>query len=152
MLAFTRSVEFAKDAVGYETYTKGAKLTPQALYNTFMTEIRFMQEYLPEWAELPHTCGSWMMSPRLKELLPENSKILFFQSLFDIQKYTPTLRRVYEFVFNLEVFQMESVDPHTLREDTSLQRAMKKYILEGGDPGEGFAVLQNERVDSLKSS
>ena len=36
-----------------------------------------------------------------------------------------------------------------LREETSLQRAMKKYILNGGDPGEAYAVLNQERVDAL---
>lgn len=179
MLVFTRSVEFAKEALDRETYTKGpwplihatgkwfrlgelefelnsdgdtpevhihipagAKLTPEALRDTFAVEQAFMKEYLPEWASLPHTCESWMMSPELKEILPETSRILWFQSLFEFEKYTPTLRWVLEFVFKLEVFQQETVDLNDLREDTSLQRAMKAYILAGGDPGEARAVFK----------
>ena len=179
MLVFTRSVAFAKEAIGKETYTKGpwplihasakwfrlgelefelnndggkpevhihipagAKLTPEALKNTFAEEQAFMKEYLPEWASLPHTCESWMMSPKLKEILSESSRILWFQSLFEFEKYTPTLRWVLEFVFKLEVFQQETVDLNDLREDTSLQRAMKAYILAGGDPGEARAVFK----------
>ena len=101
-----------------------------------------MKEYLPEWASLRHTCESWMMSPKLKEILPETSGILWFQSLFEFEKYTPTLRGVMEFVFKLEVFQQETVDLKDLREDTSLQRAVKEYILAGGDPGEARAVFK----------
>ena len=181
MLVFTRSVDWAKEAVGYETYTKGpwpllhasakwfrlgelefelnqenekkevhihipakSRLTPEILKQTFKTEKAFMKEYFPDWADLTHSCESWMMSPCLKELLPADSKILYFQSLFDIQKYTPTYRWCLEFVFNLEVFQQQNLDFHTLREDTSLQRAMKKYILEGGNPGEAYGVLKTE--------
>ena len=83
-----------------------------------------------------------MMSPKLKELLPADSRILWFQSLFEFQKYTPTLRWVLEFVFKLEEFQHKTVNLQDLREDTSLQRAMKKYILAGGDPGEAKAVFK----------
>ena len=129
----------------------GAKLTADALYDTFESEKKFMAEYNPEWADLPHACESWMMSPRLKEILPKNSKILFFQSLFDIQNYTPTLRWVLEFVFKLEVIQHKDVKLEELREDTSLQRSMKKYILAGGDPGEGRAILNRSRVETLKA-
>ena len=128
----------------------GAKLTAEALYETFVTEEKFMKEYLPEWANVTHACESWMMSPKLKEILPENSKILFFQSLFNIVGYTPTLRWVLEFVFKLEVIQHDSVKLEDLREDTSLQRDMKKYILAGGDPGEGRGVLDWGRVRALK--
>lgn len=181
MLVFTRSVDFAKEALGYETYPKcawplihasgkwfrlgelefelntdngtlevhihipaDAKLTPDALRETFAKEQAFMKEYLPEWASVPHTCESWIMSPMLKELLPENSRILWFQSLFEIKKYTPTLRWVLEFVFKLEECQHKNVKLEDLREDTSLQRAMKKYILAGGNPGEGLAVFKWE--------
>ena len=184
MLVFTRSVDFAKKAVGKETWTKGpwplihvsarwfrlgelefelneehgtkeihihipagAKLTPDALRETFALEKRFMHEYLPEWAGLTHACESWMMSPKLKELLPENSRILWFQSLFDIERYTPTLRWVLEFVFNLEEFQQRDVDLHTLFEKTSLQRRMKQYILSGGNPGEGRGILVRSRIE-----
>ena len=186
MLVFTRSVEFAKEALGYESYTKGpwplihaggkwfrlgelefelneenntkevhihipagAKLTPEALGDTFEKERIFMREYLPDWADLTHACGSWMMSPKLKEMLPPESRILYFQSLFDVKEYTPTLRWVMEFVFKLEVFQQKDFPLEELREETSLQRAMKKYILNGGDPGEAYAVLNQERVDAL---
>lgn len=179
MLVFKRSVDFAKEAVGKETYTKGpwplihasakwfrlgelefelnednevpevhihipagARLTPDALSKTFEMEQKFMQEYLPEWAGLTHSCESWMMSPVLKELLPQNSNILYFQSLFELKKFTPTYRWVLEFVFKMEEFQMKEVDFHNLKEDTSLQRRMKQFILNGGNPGEALAVLK----------
>ena len=67
----------------------------------------------------------------------------------DIKEYTPTLRWVMEFVFKLEVFQQKDFPLEKLREETSLQRAMKKYILNGGNPGEAYAVLNQERVDAL---
>ena len=184
MLVFTRSVDFAKEALGFETYTKGswpllhasakwfrlgelefelnedngekevhihipsgAKLTKEAIYETIKTENAFMRKYLPEWDSLPHTCESWMMSPVLKELLPAESNILYFQSLFVFKSFNPTLRWVLEFVFKLEEFQHKDIDLQTLREDTSLQKRMKRFILEGGNPGEAKAVLNEKELN-----
>ena len=120
MLVFTRSVEFAKEALGKETYVKGpwpllhasakwfrlgelefelnnendtpevhihipagAKLTPEALRDTFTKEQAFMKEYLPEWSGLPHTCESWMMSPKLEEILERRAPFLSGTYNFD---------------------------------------------------------------------
>lgn len=122
---------------------EGAHLTPDAVADSLKKEKAFMREYFPEWADLPHTCESWMLSPVLKEMLPETSRILWFQSLFDIQKFDPEVRLYLQFLFRLEYFQWyDGIDLHTLKEDTSLQRNMKKYVLSGGKPGAAYGVLK----------
>lgn len=182
MSAFTRFVEFYREATGVEGYGKaswpliyvdaklfrlgaleyeletregkqeigihipaGTELTEQNIMVSLAKERAFMQEYLPEWVDMPHSCESWMLSPVLETMLPPKSRLRWFRGLFDVVKFNPEVELYLEFVFNLEYFQyFQGIDPHTLREDTSLQRAMKQFVLDGGKPGVGLGYLKKE--------
>ncbi len=124
---------------------KDAKLTPESITDSLKKEKVFMREYFPEWAELPHSCESWLLSPVLKEMLSQESRIRWFQSLFDIKSFNPDEILYLEYLFKLEYFQYsKTVDFQTLKEDTSLQRAMKQFVLKGGKPGSALGYLKNE--------
>lgn len=71
------------------------------------------------------------MSPALKELLPEDSKILRFQEMFEIGHIDKEDNGFLEWVF-----KRSDVLTEELPEDTSLQRRMKKHLLAGGWIGE----------------
>ncbi len=181
MAAFTRFVEFYKDATGeygygkynwpllhvtakwfrigeleFELYEKdgkheigihipaGARLKPEIIEDTLKKEQAFMKEYFPEWVGLPHHCSSWMLAPALDEMLPEKSGIRWFRSLFDVTEYLPDEVFYLEFVFGLEYFQYcKGVDYHELKEETTLQKKMKEYLLQGGRPGSGLGYLKS---------
>ena len=121
----------------------GSRLEPAIIAESLRQADEFMREYLPDWADAPRCCESWMLSPAIVALLPEHSRIRWFASLFDIVKTLPEEKWYLEFVFKLEYFQwFKGIDLTTLREDTALQRALKSYLLSGGKPGTAKGYLR----------
>ena len=85
-----------------------------------------------------YMCDSWLLSPALKELLPENSNIIRFQNLFRIVKVHYAFPQAEQRIFG-EVLEDKTRYP----EHTSLQKKAKAYVLEGKDPGIGIGVIEN---------
>ena len=81
-------------------------------------------------------CKSWLLSPALLDLLKEESHIIQFQKRFVIQEVDKNARQAEERVFG-EVRENKESYP----EYTSLQRALKKYVLAGNNPGVAFGIL-----------
>ena len=109
----------------------------------------FVRRYFPEWTGAPVTCESWLLSPALKELLPEGSRILKFQEAFELQETYPEDDTALEWVFYVAEGQREGLDLSRLPEDTSLQRKMKAMLLEGRKPGAGKGVLIQNVFDTF---
>ena len=118
------------------------KLEPELLNDSLRQADGFLREYFPEWADLPKTCESWLLSPVLKELLPPDSRILRFQQAFDLREVFPEDDAALEWVFHVAQGQREGLDFTKLPEDTSLQRKMKALLLSGRKPGAGEGVLK----------
>ena len=77
-------------------------------------------------------CESWLVSPKLKELLGEDSNIIKFMGLFENYGIVYPFRQAEQRVFGAIREQKEEYPEHT-----SLQRALKKYVLDGKEPGMG---------------
>ena len=112
-----------------------ARLEPALMNASLEAADRFLRERFPEWADMPKTCESWLLSPVLKELLPAGSRILKFQEAFEILKVYPEDEAALEWVFYVAQGQREGLDISRLPEDTSLQRKMKALLTEGRKPG-----------------
>ena len=96
----------------------------------------FMAKFYPEYAGCKMYCESWLLAPKLQELLPETSNIVKFQKRFELfaEDYEDT-GCVYW------VFPVPKGTPfEELPVKTSLQRKMKDILLAGGGIGwgEGF--------------
>ena len=85
----------------------------------------FFKTYFSSTFSLIH-CHSWLLSPDLKKLLPDHSRIIQFQNLFAIYKTDNEERQAEE-----RVFGFLSNDPNYYPENTSLQKAVKRYMLDG---------------------
>lgn len=87
---------------------------------------KFLKKYYPEWENVSRTCDTWMLMPELKEFLNEDSNIIAFQNLFEIDVVN------YDAVWYMGwIFPgFETIDEN-LPEVTTLQRNMKRYLLEG---------------------
>ena len=118
-----------------------AKLDPDRMNESLRQADAFLREYFPEWAALPKTCESWLLSPVLKELLPPDSRILRFQRAFDLREVFPEDDAALEWVFRVAGGQREGLDMTKLPEETSLQKKMKAMLLSGRNPGAGEGVL-----------
>lgn len=105
----------------------GAHLEPDAIDLSLAQARAFLSRYFPQWQNLPMTCHSWLLSPTLPQLLPENSKILLFQNRFTVTETDPEDRS-----FLMWVFQNDQLPYEQLPERSRLQRSLKQHLLQGG--------------------
>lgn len=82
-----------------------------------------------------YVCDSWLLSPVLKELLPESSNIVRFQNLFEVVNVHHRFPQAEQ-----RIFQDIRDDKENYPENTSLQKRAKEYILSGKDIGIGIGV------------
>ncbi len=115
---------------------EGEPLSPEACEASFLQADRFFDSFYDAF-----DCESWLLSPVLEELLGENSRILQFQRRFRIEEFDRNSRQAEERVFG-EVREDKSSYP----ENTGLQRALKKYVLQGKTPGAGYGVIYRQSL------
>ena len=120
-----------------------AVLTEEKLDESFLAAKEFFQKYYPKYANLRITCGSWLLSPRLKEILPENSKILIFQSKFHIERELIG-ESCLRWVFGKAAAEADAAQ---LPEQTSLQRGIKSKLLRGEGVGGAYGIYKENDSD-----
>uniref|UniRef100_UPI004056070C acyltransferase domain-containing protein n=1 Tax=Acetatifactor sp. TaxID=1872090 RepID=UPI004056070C len=92
----------------------------------------------PEYVTCDYFCESWLLSPKLKELLDVNSNIIQFQNRFEIMKENKQAKDIFEWLFKTD----ENTEISILKEDTSLQRKAKQLLLQGENIGIAYGVLK----------
>ncbi len=115
-----------------------ACLTQEELGNSLEKAKRFLGRFFPEYADMPMTCHSWLLSPDLPGLLGPGSRILTFQSGFHI---TPAED---DGNFRLWAFRRRDLSDEELPEDTTLQRRLKAFLLAGNRFHSGRGVLRSD--------
>lgn len=80
-------------------------------------------------------CLSWLLSPNLQLILNEDSNIIRFQKLFQIQETVYTDRQAEK-----RVYGYLAEDAGHYPEHTSLQKGLKQYVKENGNPGIGYGI------------
>lgn len=110
---------------------QGEPLTPESCDDSFAQADRFFgEEY-----EI-YDCDSWLTSPKMKELLSEDSNIIKFQNRFQIESIHYPFRLAEQ-----RVFGQIREDKESYPEDTSLQKKMKAYVCKGNDIGMGYGII-----------
>lgn len=99
----------------------------------------FFKQFAVDYAEVEYFCHSWLLSPNLKEVLPDTSRILSFQEDFILDYFEPESNGYMQWVFKSDTLSLDEV-PQT----TSLQRKMKAYLQNGGKIGEARGHLKKE--------
>ena len=119
-----------------------AKLEAPLLNESAASMRAFFARFFPERKDDPVFLSSWLLSPALKDLLPDTSRILAFQRSFGTEHFDPEPVDCLEWVFQLAPGQIESADLSSLPEKTTLQKNMKAFLLSGGKVGcaDGFLV------------
>lgn len=118
-----------------------AELSPEKLNASVARARAFFGEYLPDWADAPMTCHSWLLSPVLKDLLDANSRILRFQAAFDIETVKPDSDDWIQWVFGVADDQRGDMVPEALPEDTGLQRRAKALLMKRKGIGSATGTL-----------
>lgn len=81
-------------------------------------------------------CHSWLLSPALYDVLGSTSNILSFQEFFQVYDEDFSYRQSEERVFG---YIGEHIEAYPER--TSLQKALKQYLLAGGRVGLGKGII-----------
>ncbi len=116
---------------------RNANLSDTALDLTFSYAKEFFSKYFPKYSNVPYFCESWLMSPNLKYVLPETSKILGFQKRFELKEFVED-----GIGYKFFIFHNLDLKPEEFTENTSLERNIKKYVLSGGKIGHAISVLK----------
>lgn len=91
---------------------------------------------------LNYYCESWLLSKNVLSLLNYNSNIKMFSNLFDIIDGKNCINDVLNFVYN----KLKCNDYNTLQENTSLQRKIKKELINGVIIKIGIGKLKEEII------
>ncbi|MGN0331652.1 MAG: acyltransferase domain-containing protein [Lachnospiraceae bacterium] len=83
-----------------------------------------------------YICDSWLLSPKLRDILPETSNIIRFQKMFEIVKVHYTFPQAEQ-----RIFQDIREDKENYPEDTLLRRKAKEYICCGNNIGIGIGYF-----------
>lgn len=118
-----------------------ADLSPEARHRSYDMAQDFIARFFPDYGSAPFLCTSWLLSPALKECLPEGSKIRSFQDEYEVTDVFPEPDS-----FLTWVYKRPDIPVADLPEDTSLQRNLKKYLLAGGKVGEAKGRLLCKRI------
>lgn len=116
-----------------------AVLDPEKIKASLCQAKKFFEKQDPSWDRVSYKCCSWLLSPALKELLGEKSRILKFQEMFTVEEVYKDSNEFMEWVFKRKDLPLEE-----LPEKTTLQKNMKAHLLSGGWVGEGMGCLKTE--------
>lgn len=104
-----------------------ADMTISKLRNSYLEALEFFKKYYPDFIGADMVCNSWLLAPSLKNVLPENSKILQFQKSFDIGNMEVDSLGFMDWIYGSRNIPIEE-----LPEDTYLQRKLKPYLRNNG--------------------
>jgi len=104
-----------------------ANMTCSNLRKSYLDARDFFANYYTEFAQVDMICGSWLLAPALKKLLPDSSKIIQFQNSFVLTSQEDDSLGFLDWVYGRRDIPYEN-----LPEETSLQRKLKPFLLNGG--------------------
>lgn len=106
---------------------QGEKLSPEACERSYLWAREFFSRYFSSTQVAAFTCFSWLLDPALREILPEESNIVRFQSRYHILPHATDEKQTYD-----RVFGSSSIDLDAAPRETFLQRAVADYVRAGG--------------------
>lgn len=116
---------------------QGERLDYDACVASIEKAKAFFKQYFPQYSFAYFICDSWLLYDKNKEFMDENSNIIKFQSLFNIAMSRPADEQAIE-----RIFGKREKDAYCYAQKTSLQKAAKAYILNGGKLGTGFGYFK----------
>lgn len=108
-----------------------------------LKSIKKSKEEIKKYFDLKspeYRCNSWLLSNQINAIIDSNSNIGKFYNLFEVQDGTDAKKDILNFVFNIQ----ECDNYNNLLEDTSLQKLLKKQLIENKSIKIGCGKLKNE--------
>lgn len=102
------------------------RLTMEQCLASFQAAKLFFEQHVPQHRARAFVCTSWLLDSQFQSILPPTSNIVQFQQLFRLFPVLSYAEETYS-----RVFGKHELNPETAPRDTSLRRAILKYIQEG---------------------
>ncbi len=115
-----------------------ANLERTQLHRSVCDARAFLEKYFPLYRAADMFCDSWLLSPALHQVLPPSSRILGFQREFEILDWNKDSPFFLEWIYPDKTARVAD-----LPENTSLQRNVKRFLLDGGKIGWAKGKLKN---------
>ena len=115
-----------------------AVLTRESLDRTYKMCYEFFRKFFPGFTYDKIYCHSWLMSPDLKYILQDGSRILEFQSDYELVYTSDDSSSCLFWLFYKDG---ADIDYNSLPENTSLRKAAKKRLLDGGKVRSGIGII-----------
>lgn len=122
----------------------GGGMTPQKVDAAFAEAVAFLAEYFPEFHYKGFRCMSWILDPRLIDILGADSNLGQFIKRFDLMCLKSAGRDALNYVF-LHPNPATAVIAD-LPEETSLQRKLKNVYLSGSCIYETYGYIPKTRI------
>lgn len=123
--------------VNFHIPSSGIPLTDEVRLASYKEAYEHYKHLFPD-GKVVFCCGSWLLYPRHKEFLPENSNILKFMSDFEMVSWADKEG----FSNDWRVFDKYAGLPYDqLPRDTSLRRAYADWLVKTGKAGDGYGVI-----------
>lgn len=117
----------------------GESIAPALLEDAYRQAVEFFKEEF-QGKPIPFFCESWLAYPKLDDFLKEGSNIKAFKDRFDIIHVHLYDKGDYREMWRL--YDMDYTgDLDDFPGDSSLRRAYKQYLKDGGQVGEGYGVF-----------
>lgn len=136
-LSYLNPLTLEKEKVIKIHISKGKKLNIKAVKQSLKKAPQKIKKYF----NLDHPnyyCVSWLLSKEILNVLEKNSNIMKFSKMFAITDGDDCTSDILNFVFEIT----ESQDYHDLPEKTSLQKEIKKVLLNGNIFHLGIGLLK----------
>ena len=124
--------------IGFHIPSSGVPLTDEVRFDAYKKAYEFFKDQRREDGLVIFECGSWLLYEGNKEILPENSNTVKFINDFEIIKSEAKDK------FNdaWRIFAKSGYKaPKHWYDDTSMRRAFKNHVLNGGKTGSGHGVI-----------
>jgi hypothetical protein len=126
LVGYTEPVKHGDNILGIHI-TNGEPFDISLVLDSFLRAGEVMKRYYPELEIKGYYGYSWVFEKHLRDIMGRDTNITRLQDLFYCFPTQGGQHGVYEYVFA----RPESTPTEELPEDTSMQRAIKKYLLEG---------------------
>lgn len=122
----------------------GGGLTPEAVDKSLAACVEFLKKYYPEYKYKAFICHSWMMNPRLEEMLGDESNIAKFVKRFNHIADKTSGDAVFYFIYLKPRGTQITID--ALPENTRLERETKRIYQSGDVLHEMYGVMFDDNI------
>ncbi|MGN0467510.1 MAG: acyltransferase domain-containing protein [Acutalibacteraceae bacterium] len=125
------------DTVLYIHIPQGMPLDIYECQKSISQAREFFNVHFSEKRISAFVCESWLIYPKNKEFMSENSNIIKFMNLFEIVGSIAYSSQAIERVFGKKRLFVSSYS-----ENTTLQKQLKAYLKSGSKPGIGIGIIK----------